>query len=86
MKPDKPEGSKPSHELFLVEQISKEERIWHKVGAMWSTKDGGFTLDIGPFDVSGKIAARPRELLEKMREERRNKPAGGEPEVAPARE
>jgi hypothetical protein len=86
MKPEKQEGSKPSHELFHVEHVSKEERIWHKVGAMWPTKDGGYTLDISPFDISGKIAARPRELLEKMREERKNKPAGGEPGLAPGRE
>lgn len=76
----KQEGSKPSHELFHVEDIGRGEKVWHKVGAMWPTKDGGYTLDIGPFDIGGKIAARPKELLEKMREERKHR----QPENSPA--
>lgn len=82
MKKEAPQ--KPSHEVFHVEQGGDGEKYWRKVGAMWPTKDGGYTLDIGPFDVSGKLAVRPRELLEKMREERRNPPQHeNSPEIAP---
>lgn len=80
----KEEPQKPTHLLYHVEQGGDGEKYWHKVGAMWETKDGGYTLDIGPFDVSGKIAARPRELIEKMREERKNRPQqDNAPEMSP---
>jgi hypothetical protein len=82
MKTETPQ--KPSHVLFHVEQGGNGEKYWHKVGAMWPTKDGGFTVDISPFDVSGKLAARPRELLEQMREERKNQNGqDAAPEIAP---
>jgi hypothetical protein len=82
MKKEAPQ--KPSHVLYHVEQGGDGEKYWHKVGAMWPTKDGGFTLDISPFDVSGKVAARPRELLEKMREDRKNQQQQeAAPEIGP---
>ena len=61
----------PSHVLFRVERLEDGQKHWEEVGAAWPTKDGGFTVDLGPM---GKLAARPRELLEKMRAERKKEP------------
>jgi hypothetical protein len=78
--------NQPSHIAFQVTEGTEGKNYWNRVGAMWATKDGGFSLKVDAMPIDGEIALRPRELLEKMRGERKNQPTQSDPELGPRAE
>ena len=72
----------PSHIAFNVEE-GKENDYWHRIGAAWPTKNGGFTQKLTTIPLDGKVVLIPREEVERMRAERQ---AASETPAAPTPE
>lgn len=62
----------PSHIGFAVNKSGDGEKAqWHEIGAMWPTREGGFSGTVDNGMVKFDLVLRPREVLDEMREERK---------------
>jgi len=66
-------SKQPSHIAFTVEEGKNDHNHWRNIGAAWPAKDGGLSLKLNALPVDGRVTLRPREELEKLRDERNEK-------------
>lgn len=52
-------SKKPSLHAWHVRESGNGKSYWTKVGAAWSNKDGGFTLQIDCIPLDGRIVCQP---------------------------
>jgi hypothetical protein len=52
-------SKKPSLSAFHVREASNGKGYWTKIGAAWSNKDGGFTLQLDCIPLDGRIVCTP---------------------------
>jgi len=51
----------PTHFAYAVTE-NKGKDFWTRIGAVWPTKNGGFTIDLVALPINGRIVcALPRE-------------------------
>ena len=67
-------SQKPAYIAYSVEQGKDDKSHWQRIGAAWETKGEGLSLKLNSIPLDGKIALRSREQLEKMREQKKQKP------------
>ncbi len=65
-----PKSKMPSHIAYNVMEGKDDKNHWQKIGAAWPAKDDGLSLKLHSIPLSGEIALRSREALERMRAER----------------
>ena len=55
-------GSKrPTHEVFVVRDVSEEKSFWERIGVGWENRDGdGINVELYAFPVGGKLTIRKR--------------------------
>jgi hypothetical protein len=52
-------SKKPSLSAFHVREASNGKSYWNKIGAAWSNKDGGFTIQLDCIPLDGRIVCMP---------------------------
>lgn len=48
-------SKKPSLHAYQVRESSNGKSFWTRIGAAWSNKDGGFTLQLDCVPLDGRI-------------------------------
>lgn len=52
-------GRKPSLNAYQVREAVDGKSYWNRIGAAWSNKDGGFTLQLESLPLDGRIVCSP---------------------------
>lgn len=52
-------GRKPSLNAYQVREAADGNSYWNRIGAAWSNKDGGFTLQLESLPLDGRIVCTP---------------------------
>ena len=55
----KPAAKTPSHAAYSVREIGNGKNFWTKIGAAWTNKDGGFTVQLDCVPLDGRIVCTP---------------------------
>jgi len=61
----KPAGKSPSHVAWHVRESSNGKSFWTRVGAAWTNKDGGFTVQLDCVPLDGRLVCQPADKGEK---------------------
>lgn len=70
----------PSHIAYTVQEGRDGRNYWNRIGAAWaSDSEGSMSVQVSAVPVDGRIVLRPREALEKMREQRKQTQASEQP-------
>ncbi|MEZ6128918.1 MAG: hypothetical protein R3C59_09565 [Planctomycetaceae bacterium] len=55
-------SKKPTLHAYQVRESGNGKSFWTRIGAAWSNKDGGFTLQLDSIPLDGRIVCQvPRE-------------------------
>ncbi|MCA9065852.1 MAG: hypothetical protein KDA96_22445 [Planctomycetaceae bacterium] len=55
-------NKKPSLQAYHVRETGNGRSFWTRIGAAWSNKDGGFTLQLDCIPLDGRIVCQiPKE-------------------------
>lgn len=52
-------GSKPSHHAYHVRDIGDDKSFWSRIGAVWTNRNGGFTVLLDCVPLDGRIVCQP---------------------------
>lgn len=52
-------GRKPNLIAYSVRGGDGDRAFWNRVGAAWSNKDGGFTIQLDSLPIDGRIVCCP---------------------------
>ena len=63
--PTKPAGKSPSHVAWHVRDSANGKSFWTRVGAAWTNKDGGFTVQLDCVPLDGRLVCQPADKAEK---------------------
>ena len=50
---------KPSLLAYQVRETGNGESFWTRIGAAWSNKDGGFSLQLDAVPLDGRVVCMP---------------------------
>lgn len=71
----------PSHIAYTVQEGRDGRNYWNRIGAAWEGDgEGNISVQVSAVPVDGRIVLRPREALEKMREQRKQAPHTEKPQ------
>ncbi len=58
MSEDNSKGRKPDLIAYTV-RGEGEKAFWNRIGAAWTNKDGGHTIQLDSLPIDGRIVCRP---------------------------
>jgi hypothetical protein len=61
----KPAGKSPSHVAWHVRESGNGKSFWTRIGAAWTNKDGGFTVQLDCVPLDGRLVCQPADKAEK---------------------
>ena len=50
---------KPSHYAYQVRELGDGKSFWNRIGAAWTNKDGGFSIQLDAIPLDGRIVCQP---------------------------
>ena len=57
-------STKPSLYAYQVREGGNGKSYWNRIGAVWSNKNGGFTLQLDAVPLDGRIVCTPADKPE----------------------
>ena len=60
------QNKKPSLYAYQVRETGSGKSFWNRIGAAWSNKDGGFTLQLDCVPLDGRIVCMPPKTEEEQ--------------------
>jgi len=52
-------SKKPSLHAYQIREAADGKSFWNRIGAAWSNKDGGFTVQLECLPLDGRIVCCP---------------------------
>ncbi|MEQ1902671.1 MAG: hypothetical protein ABL888_00630 [Pirellulaceae bacterium] len=52
-------STKPTLHAYQVRESNNGKSYWTRIGAAWSNKDGGFSIQLDSIPLDGRIVCRP---------------------------
>jgi len=52
-------GKKPSHYAYQVRETDDGKGFWNRIGAAWTNRNGGFTIQLESIPLDGRIVCQP---------------------------
>ena len=52
-------GKKPSHIAYHIKEANNGKSFWNRIGAAWTNKNGGFTVQLECVPLDGRIVCNP---------------------------
>ncbi len=52
-------GKKPSHYAYQVRDTDDGSGFWNRIGAAWTNRNGGFTVQLESIPLDGRIVCQP---------------------------